>query len=126
MSDSRLSNQIEQSVQEIRHKSQLHYSTHVLTTRCLPQTELNMTLINVPSNDGLASYSVSYRQSSSLNSAPLGIDIRVTPNDKNIMDRVARFLSPDEHTRTDFLFHYPLNTQLFDWQQLNIKNGCIK
>ncbi len=56
------------------------------------------------SNDGLASYSVSYRQSSSFNSAPLGIDIRVTPNDKNIMDRVARFLSPDEHTRTDFLF----------------------
>ena len=126
LADYRLSTTINHTVQEIQHNSALHYAEQVLLSRCLPQTELTMALIGTPSNDGIATYEVRYLQRAQPNSAPSGIEISVTPNDVNIIDKMTQFLSPTKLTSTSFIFHYPLNNLLHDWQELNVVTGCIK
>nr|WP_014343749.1 hypothetical protein [Aliivibrio fischeri]AEY78146.1 transporter [Aliivibrio fischeri] len=126
LSDMRLAKEVNVSVQEIRQKSALHYANQVLQSRCLPQTTLTMALIGIPDNDGLAKYDVKYIQRAQPNSAPSGIEIRATLHDKEMVERVARLLSPTQQVNDTFIFDFPLRNQLHDWQQLNVNNGCIK
>ena len=126
LADYRLSTRINHTVQAIQHNSALHYAEQVSLSRCLPQAELTMALIDTPSNDGIATYEVRYLQRAQPNSAPTGIEISVTPNDAKIIDKMTPFLSPTKLTNTSLIFHYPLNNVLTDWQNLNVATGCIK
>ncbi|MDC5711153.1 hypothetical protein [Vibrio europaeus] len=85
-----------------------------------------MTSLGMSKNDGLASYEVSYRQTSSANTRPVGIQVSVSLLDRQEESAITRFLAPDEIRTPRLIFNAPLNYQLPDWQQLNTSTGCIK
>lgn len=118
---------IEAYVNKIIHLSNVKYSEGVLMSRCLKQTQLSMSDINLDSQVNAITYSTEYVQNSAFSNAkPTAIKIKAQFNDVSELTRVSRFLESNEQTNNALIFYSPLNYKLPDWQQLNITTGCIK
>ena len=116
---------INQTIDTITQEAQHHYAKAVLTTRCLPQTALALTDLDLSLSGDDVRYEVRYLQSDAPKARPSGIQVSVEITEPKLQS-VATRLTPDEIQGATLLFNAPLNYQLPDWQQLNINTGCIR
>ncbi len=116
---------IQASVRAIVHQSRTHYAEQVLTSRCLAQTDLSMNALSLPSGQAGADYQVSYQQNAQANTRPSGIDVTVTLTAPGLQGSAA-WLFADRQQDNVLTFHYPLNYQLPDYQELDTHTGCIR
>ncbi|EIA1343197.1 TPA: transporter [Vibrio parahaemolyticus] len=121
----RTSLDVQAKVDTIVFESRLYYAKQVLETRCLAQTELEMSVLALSDEESGVHYDVAYQQSTQVNTRPSGIDVTVTINETKLLG-IATWLSPDELRDNELIFHYPLNYQLPDYQELDIDSGCIR
>ncbi|WP_434529552.1 hypothetical protein [Vibrio sp. K4] len=106
-------------------QSRLHYAEQVLETRCLAQSALDMNELTLPNEESGVRYDVAYQQTTQANARPSGIDVTVTIEDTKLQGSAA-WLSPDEQRDNELIFHFPLDYQLPDYQELDIDTGCIR
>ncbi|WP_234498190.1 hypothetical protein [Vibrio maritimus] len=118
---------IERALDTLYSSAHVHYREQVLTTRCLPQSTLAIADLSLPANDGVAGYSISYRQDTSTNTPPLGFEVTVTLNDDTYFSALSRHLQPTQLASPNTLiFHEPLRFELPDWAQWNTSTGCLQ
>lgn len=123
--DYRSSRDIQAHIDTIAQQSRLHYAEQVLETRCLAQSVLDMNELSLPNEESGVRYDVAYQQTTQANARPSGIDVTVTIDEPKLQGSAA-WLSPDEQRDNELIFHFPLNYQLPDYQELDIDTGCIR
>ncbi|WP_322805336.1 transporter (plasmid) [Vibrio alfacsensis] len=116
---------IEQHIAHLFELSREHYAKSVLLTRCLPQTDLDMTAIGEASVRDGVSYEVGYQQSGVPHAPPSGLRVSVTLTDPMLEPLKGWFHADGIHGNT-LTFLSPLPFTLPDWQELNLATGCIK
>ncbi|HFG2091850.1 hypothetical protein ACQ5UA_17705 [Vibrio cholerae] len=118
---------VEAYVNKIIQLSNVNYSEDVLRSRCLSQTELSMSHLNLDSSLNSIDFTVEYVQHSTMtNVKPVAIKITAHFNDSSMLSSVSRFLESNEYSANSMIFYAPLSFRLPDWQQLDVATGCIK
>ncbi|WP_017187974.1 hypothetical protein [Vibrio harveyi] len=116
---------IQKTINNVFELSREHYAKSVLTSRCLAQTDLDMTAINMNANQDGIVIDVAYQQSGVLRAPPSGIRVSVTLTE-SMFYSLKNWLKPDEISGTTLRFYTPLSYSLPDWQEINLATGCIK
>lgn len=118
---------VEAYVNKIIKLSTVNYSEDVLITRCLEQTELSMNHLGLDGSLNSIDFTVEYVQNGTMaNAKPTAIKVTAHFNNDSELSRVSKFLDASEYTNNSMIFYAPLNFKLPDWQQLDVKTGCIK
>ena len=119
--------QIDRTVVQLQEDSQAHYYQQVLTTRCLPQTALSLSDLPTLTPDGLAHYQVGYRQGTTSNTSPIGIEVSVTLTRPHSLNTVAAYSAPERISPSEDLIYFtPLVIDLPDWAHWDTTTGCLQ
>ncbi|MEJ3625925.1 transporter [Vibrio vulnificus] len=115
---------IEQHIAHLFELSRAHYAKSVLLTRCLSQTNLDMTDIGETLVRDGVSYDVGYQQSGVPHAPPSGIRVSVTLTEPTL-ESLKGWFHADGISGNTLRFYAPLSYSLPDWQELDLATGCI-
>lgn len=118
---------IEGRVETLFEQSFDRYSLHVLSRRCVAHSSLSTADLPPLPADGIASYQVRYRQSTTRRSAPLGVEVVVTIREADSLNTIGAYSQPDRFIPPNrLIFFKPLRVDIKEWSAWKGNTGCFQ